>query len=231
MLGLLSATAPRKHWSSVSVPRYPVVVFDLDGTLLRNTSCLTYLAECMGRGAAIVELEQRFRAGEISNRDIADASAAWFAGLHPDELWNQLAQAPWIAGVEATVTALLERGCDVLLATITWRFVAESLQRRYSFHAVCGTEMAFDGELLSGTVSKYFDAHDKPRFVEAWCRRRGFALEQVAAVGDSRLDVPLFSRVGYAIALNATPDARAAAHCCLDTEDLTDVLKLLVANT
>jgi phosphoserine phosphatase len=49
-------------------------------------------------------------------------------------------------------------------------------------------------------------------------------------VGDSRLDVPLFSRVGYAIALNATPDARAAAHSCLDTEDLTDVLKLLVAN-
>jgi phosphoserine phosphatase len=49
----------------------------------------------------------------------------------------------------------------------------------------------------------------------------------VAAVGDSRSDVPLFERVGMSIALNATPDARAAATHALDTEDLRDVLALL----
>ncbi len=213
----------------MSVSRYPVVVFDLDGTLVRNTAVLAVLADSMGHGSAIAELEQRFRAGEISNRVIADTAADWFTGMDPGELWQHLEQAPWIAGIEATLETLLEAGCDVLLCTITWRFVAELIQRRYGFHAASGTEMDFDGGLLCGRVSKYFEAEDKVRFVESWCGQRGFTLNQVAAIGDSRLDVPLFSRVGYSIALNATPDARAAADCCLDTEDLTDVLELLSA--
>jgi phosphoserine phosphatase len=85
---------------------------------------------------------------------------------------------------------------------------------------------ATDG-VLSGTVSRYFDEHDKVRFVEDWCTQNGFSMSQVAAVGDSRSDVPLFRRAGASIALNATPDAREAATHTLDTDDLCDVLALL----
>ena len=41
-------------------------------------------------------------------------------------------------------------------------------------------------------------------------------MSQVAAVGDSRYDVPLFERVGMSIALNATPDAQAVATYVLE---------------
>jgi phosphoserine phosphatase len=101
------------------------------------------------------------------------------------------------------------------------------LRERYGFAAVSGTEMeAIDG-VLSGTVARYFDEHDKVRFVEDWCAQNGFSMSQVAAVGDSRSDVPLFRRAGTSIALNATPDAREAATYTLDTDDLCDVLALL----
>jgi phosphoserine phosphatase len=50
----------------------------------------------------------------------------------------------------------------------------------------------------------------------------------VAAVGDSRSDVPLFRLAGRSIALNATPDARRVATDVLDTEDLRDTLALLL---
>jgi phosphoserine phosphatase len=76
------------------------------------------------------------------------------------------------------------------------------LRERYGFAAVSGTEMeAIDG-VLSGTVARYFDEHDKVRFVEDWCAQNGFSMSQVAAVGDSRSDVPLFRRAGTSIALN-----------------------------
>ena len=101
------------------------------------------------------------------------------------------------------------------------------LQKRYGFAAVSGTEMQVTNGVLSGTVTRYFDEHDKLRFVEDWCAQNGFSMSQVAAVGDSRSDVPLFSRVGLSIALNATPDARMAATHVLDTDDLCDVLTLL----
>jgi len=81
--------------------------------------------------------------------------------------------------------------------------------------------------VLSGAVSRYFDEHDKLLFVEDWCAQNGYSMSQVAAIGDSRSDVPLFHRAGMSIALNATPDAQAAATHVLDTEDLHDVLALL----
>ena len=210
-------------------PRYPVVAFDLDGTLLRGTSVSLYLAERSGRGDVLVELERRFRTGEISNREIADVTAGWFAGSTPAAIWGDLGRAPWIGGMRTTLECLSAAGCHIVLGTVTWRFAAELIEREYGFDAVSGTEMGVDGDgTLSGVVTRYFDEYDKVAFVRDWCTANGYSMDQVAAVGDSRSDVPLFESVGFAVALNATTDARAAADERVDTEDLTDVLPLLI---
>jgi phosphoserine phosphatase len=60
--------------------------------------------------------------------------------------------------------------------------------------------------------------------VESWCAQNGYAMSQVAAVGDARSDITLFGRVGMSIALNATGEARRAADHVLDTRDLLDIL-------
>jgi phosphoserine phosphatase len=209
-------------------PRYyPVVAFDLDGTLLRGTTVAMLLAEHLGDAAAFRELERAFAAREISDREIADASAACCAGRAPAEIEPLLAAASWIDGIDDTLRALAEAGTEVLLATITWRFAAEFLQARHGFAAVSGTELPVVDGVLGAGVGRYFDAHDKLRFVEDWCAERGASLDDVAAVGDSRSDLPLFRRAGRSVALNATPDARRAATCAIDTDDLRDVLPLL----
>jgi phosphoserine phosphatase len=207
--------------------RFPVVVFDLDGTLLRGTTVSLLLAQWLGREGEVSELERAFRAHEISNSVIADTSAAWLAGRSVAEVRRVLRDGPWIAGMAETFQALAVARVSLLLGTITWSFAAEMLQERHGFAAVSGTEMqAVDG-VLSGAVSRYFDEHDKVSFVEEWCARNGHSMSEVAAVGDSRSDVPLFHRVGLSIALNATPDARAASTHEIDTGDLRDVLALL----
>jgi phosphoserine phosphatase len=48
-----------------------------------------------------------------------------------------------------------------------------------------------------------------------------------AAIGDSRSDLPLFELVGFSVALNASPDARARASTSLDSSSLVDVLPLI----
>ncbi len=128
-----------------------------------------------------------------------------------------------------TLQTLTAARVSILLGTITWRFAGEMLRQHHDFAAVSGTQMQADDGVLSGTVSRYFDEHDKVRFVEDWCAQNGYSMSQVAAIGDSRSDVPLFRRVGMSIALNATSDARAVATQVLDTEDLRDVLALLHA--
>lgn len=206
---------------------FPVVVFDLDGTLLRDTTVSLLLAEWLGQTSEIAELERSFAAGEISNRAIADASARCYAGRTTSEIRSVLAAASWIDGIDETVRTLAETGTHVLLATITWRLAAELLQERHGFTSVSGTELQITNGVVGDVVSRYFDEHDKLSFVQEWCAEHGYSMSQVAAVGDSRSDIPLFREVGMSIALNATPDARAAATHVLDTEDLRDVLALL----
>jgi phosphoserine phosphatase len=206
---------------------YPVVVFDLDGTLLRGTTVSLLLAQWLGREGEVSELERAFRAHEISNSVVADTSAGWLTGQSVAEAWRVLMDGPWIEGMAETFQELIAARVSLLLGTITWSFAGEMLRRRYGFAAASGTEMRADDGVLSGAVSRYFDEHDKVRFVEAWCAQSGYSMSQVAAIGDSRSDVPLFRRVGMSIALNATPDARAVATQVLDTENLRDVLALL----
>lgn len=210
-----------------SVSGYPVVVFDLDGTLLRGTTVSLLLAQWVGRGGEIAELERAFREHEISNSVVADTSAGWLSGRSVRETWGVLMDGPWIDGMAETFRVLRAAGVSLLLGTVTWSFAAEMLRERHGFAAVSGTEMQSIDGVLSGTVSRYFDEHDKLRWVEGWCARNGYSMSQVAAVGDSRSDVPLFHGVGVSIALNATPDARAVATHMLDSNDLRDVLALL----
>jgi hypothetical protein len=52
---------------------YPVVAFDLDGTLLRGTTVSLLLAQWLGQAEEISELERAFQAHEISNSVVAMA--------------------------------------------------------------------------------------------------------------------------------------------------------------
>jgi phosphoserine phosphatase len=113
------------------------------------------------------------------------------------------------------------------IATVTASWAAEWAARRFGFAAWSGTEMAVEDGRLSGVVAKHFDAGDKAAWVAAVCERRGIALEQAVAVGDSRSDLPTFDLVGKSIALNADQAAREAADVTIDTDDLRDLLPLL----
>src|SRR3954470_19912731 len=210
--------------------RFPVVFFDLDGTLLRGTTVSLLTAEWLGRRDALDDLERRYAEGAISNAAVADASAPWFEGHSVDEVTRVLDSAPWIEGIGETVDALRAAGAHVALATVTWRAAAEAVVARFGFEGCCGTEMAVaDGRLL-GTVRRHFDAEDRAAFVEEVCRPRSVSPSEAAAVGDSRSALPMFERVGFSIALNADDRARAAATTTLDTDDLRDVLPLLLRN-
>jgi phosphoserine phosphatase len=102
------------------------------------------------------------------------------------------------------------------------------LAERYPFDAVCGAEMAIGDATLTGIVDRYFDENDKLSFVAGWCAGNGYSLQDVVAIGDSRSDLPLFRHAAASIALNATPATCAAAGQVIDTDDLRDLLPMLV---
>jgi phosphoserine phosphatase len=202
--------------------------FDLDGTLVRDTSVSRHLADRFGRGAAMDGLERRYAAGEIPNAVVAEEQARGFRGVPLPRVVEELEDIACIGGIDATLATLRDRGIESLLATVTWTFAAEEFGRRHGFAAVSGTEIELDPDgVPTGGVKRHFDEWDKLEFVVSYCEANDIDLAECVAVGDSRSDVPLFGAVGLSIALNATADAREAASVAIDTEDLTDILELI----
>lgn len=204
------------------------VCFDLDGTLVQGTTVCLHLSRAMGTEHLVADLERKYASGVISSEEAArwDAEAYTHAGRKKADIFSMLASIPEIGSIGETVQRLKAEGIAVVIGTITWAFAAEYFQKKYGFDAFTGTVMGESAEgILTGTIEKLCDEHDKAAFVETYCRARGITMAEVAAVGDSRSDIPLFGKVGLAIALNATPAARQAAHISIDSDDLTKVLE------
>lgn len=172
---------------------YPwrVACFDLDGTLVPGTTVSQHLADAFGHGKVLAELEQRYRAAEISNVEVAQRQAAHFIGRRVDELTEAIASIPRIDGIDDTLEWLRARDVEPILCTVTWRFAADCFRRWYGFTAVSGTEAEVDSAgRLTGRIMRHFDKHDKPAFVTAYCAERAIPLSRCFAVGDSHGDVP-----------------------------------------
>ena len=93
-----------------AMKHYPVVVFDLDGTLLRGTTVSMLLAQWLGQADAIAELERASQCARDPNRVVADSTAGWLAGQSTAEAWRVQAEGRWIDGMAETFQALRAAG-------------------------------------------------------------------------------------------------------------------------
>lgn len=201
-----------------------IVAFDLDGTLVPNTTVCLHLGPWVGHHE-IEELERLYDLGEITNTEVAEGNATFYKNRRRQEVWLQLDQLQLIKGVEDTIRWLKARSLVPVVATVTMSIAADFLSDRYGFVAGSGCELAETDEgVLLGTVARHFSADDKATFVRQVAEGHGLGFKDVVAIGDSTSDIPLFQAAGFSVALNASSNARDAADIELDTEDLRDVI-------
>jgi phosphoserine phosphatase len=205
-----------------------LVSFDLDGTLFPDTTTCLELGKSLGHLARIKELESRYQRYEISNADVAEGDAVAYTGKSVREIEDLVLQIPMIGNFRETLETLRQLGMISLIVTVSWSFAARTIAKHYGVHGFAGAEMTEKDGILGGTIARHFEAEDKVRFVESVAEMHGFGLDQCAAIGDSRSDIPLFGRVARSIALNATKEAKEAASISIETRDLRDILPLLV---
>ena len=208
--------------------RFDVVCFDLDGTVVPSTTVTVHLARWLDHESIAVDLERRYDCGELTNVEVAEAVARYYAGRSLDEVWHELRSVEVIEGLDELLDAVRGQGMTPLIATVAAKFAAEFFADRYGFAAASGCEMRIDERgRLTGEIAQHFEAEAKVDFVREWCAREGIGLDRCIAVGDGGSDLPLFDAVGFSIALNATPSARAAADVSVDTSDARDLIAVI----
>jgi HAD superfamily phosphoserine phosphatase-like hydrolase len=165
-----------------------LVVFDLDGTLLRGSTICELLAAPLGHLAEMRSFEARRTEPEIAQARVE--MARWYRGVSRERLLGFLESAQWAPGVAAGIARLQQAGMEVAIASVTWDFAVNWVARRLNVAHTLGTRIAEDGTI----------EHTWPRDKADWLRgltsQIGVQSERTAAVGDSSGDLAMLQAAG-----------------------------------
>jgi phosphoserine phosphatase len=206
--------------------RWRLVVADLDGTLVTGTTAALHLDGWIGHGPVIQDLERRFAAGELTNTQVAERYAPFYRDIRLADAAAAMAGIRSLDDIQLGVNLLSEQGIEAFIATAGWSFSAQALADLWGFAGARGVDLEVDEDTgrFTGRVSSHFEPEDKVTFVAEQCHRLGIGFDQVVAIGDGRSDLPLFAAVGFSVAINGSPEARAAASATVDSQSLLDAL-------
>jgi HAD superfamily phosphoserine phosphatase-like hydrolase len=186
--------------------RRGIVVFDLDGTLLRGDSVCELLARPLGRIRQMRAFEQLESEAEIAGA--RQQMLSWYAGHTRETLCRHLRAARWAPGAHNAVRDLQEAGILVAIASITWHFAVEWFADQLGIDDCLGTDGRPDGGIT------HVWGRDKALWLNDLVHRYRVPDYRVAAVGDSSGDIEMLraAHLRYFVGDPPTPEVPDLIH-------------------
>jgi phosphoserine phosphatase len=177
-----------------------VHVFDMDGTLLCGAATLE-LARHFGHPTVGDDIEARWLAGTISEREFWQTLLNLCAGATTSELDAAFTGARWMTGIADTFSDIRARGEIAIVISQSPAFFVRRLEG-WGAHETYGSDVEIGCPLRdSATLSP----EAKVVITEEVLARHGLTPQECVAYGDSSSDVDLFVRLPHTVAVNATP--------------------------
>lgn len=201
-------------------------IFDMDGTLLRDTTASLQIAQAHGHTQELVELELAYGAGEIDEVGFARRTWALFSHLTPSQVREVFDEAPWIRGMAQIVSDLHDLGEACIVITMSPNYFADYLLD-FGFDVVIASDhppLQGKAEDDMADTSGVLLAGDKVAIAEDWANYFGLSPDNCTAYGDSSSDVPLFMASGRTVAVNAGAELQAMAAVSYQGDDLRDAV-------
>jgi phosphoserine phosphatase len=207
--------------------RKKVLVADMDSTMIEQ-ECIDELAAALGIKDQVAEITDRAMRGELDFGQALDTRVALLKGLErrviEEVRREQITLAP---GGRALVQTMKEYGAYTSLVSGGFTFFADHFGKRIGFHEAIANVLEFDGDLLTGTVSKpIVDKNTKRERLMALAADRAIPLSDTIAVGDGANDLDMIRIAGFGVALHAKPAVAEEAGIRIDHGDLTALLYL-----
>jgi phosphoserine phosphatase len=201
-------------------------VFDMDGTLLPETTASLEIAKATDTLPELIRMEADFKRGILDAPRFAERAY---------ELWRHLDVASYrgifegtlkIGNIRRTLEAIRNRGSRSCLLTLSSDLYAEHFFE-YGFDFILASKFPRDADarIERGDI---LDAHRKPELVRELCRDIGISMENVVAFGDGLSDLPLFEAAGISVFVNADPGVRGKADLHYEGADIYEAYSAAV---
>jgi phosphoserine phosphatase len=178
-------------------------IFDMDGTLIRGSSCNIELARVLGKVDEFRALDALFMTKAIDSPEYARRAYSMWSSLTEDVVASAFAAAPWLTGIVEVWQDITARGEYCAVISLSPSFFVGRL-RGWGVHEVRASQFPDVPFPIGTTFSDVgvLNAESKVVFADELCARYGLARADCVAYGDSMSDAALFAAVPTSVAVN-----------------------------
>jgi len=207
------------------VKKLGLVVFDVDGTLLKAVSSWQFLHERLGTWDRGKQYAEQFFRGAITYEDWARLDASLWRGLKLGRVRQIVDSIPYADGARHVVTTLRKNGFKVVLLSAGLSLVAERVEREIEVDDSLANELKVEKGLLTGEVKVNVSVDNKDIALLHMLKKFNLGIDECAAVGDDETMVPLFEKVNLSIAFNPRSwVVEEKADIVIKSDDLREIL-------
>jgi len=207
--------------------RKPILIADMDSTMI-NEECIDELADALGIKDQVADITDRAMRGELDFAAALDTRVALLKGLERRVIEEVRRERITLApGGRALIQTMKAYGAYTALVSGGFTYFADFFAKRIGFDEAVANVLEFDGDRLTGTVTKpIVDKTTKRERLIALAAERNVPLQRTMAVGDGANDLDMIAIAGFGVALHAKPTVAAQAGIRIDHADLTALLYL-----
>lgn len=197
-----------------------LAAFDLDGTLIRDRTCIEAAVESIGRTAEAAVFES------LDVRDLDGMTAArnsiagWFRPFPTDDLLRGVRDLALARGAEEAFSLLRSHNVRTAILSLTWKPAVDWFAERLGADFAIGTSHRDDG-------IDHVWPEDKGRWLVDFATQHELNQRELAAVGDSDGDREMLAAAGFRIFVgNRPPDLPNVVH--MPGADMYEVAERIV---
>ena len=194
-----------------------LVVFDVDGTLLRGDTICQTIARGLGKYERMCEFEYEEVKGTSNIIAAREEMADWYLVAGRTKVESHLPGLNWAPGVEEGMRMLQQAGVTLALASVTWSFAVQVVANRFGIEHLVATDLEFD----SGEINHVWGS-TKADFLKKLAGKLDIPMSETAAVGDTSTDYDMLGAAGLGVFVGSgTPLLQSVLH--MPEADIRDV--------
>ncbi len=204
-------------------------VFDMDGTLLRNTTASLEISRHLKCLSNITDLENQFEQSLLTTQQFAQEVFKLWSSLLDSDVEHVFENSPWIQDIHKVLSDIQKKGEYSIVITMSPNFFANKL-KNFGFNQVYSSifpTLPFSDPI---DVSRILTPHDKVKITQKVLKELNLNETKCIAYGDSGSDIPLFQYIQNNIAINGTDSLTHLAKVKYMGNNLFDAYQLSRSN-